>query len=121
MNQNHTSEVPCPSCGFFTIGETSFGSYNICNLCDWEDDAVQLANPACPGGANKLSLIDSQRNILEKLPLARNEYNEIKRDQNWRPLNNSEIDKYEKEKVNGFWKNHAAISIEESYWIKSKQ
>jgi Cysteine-rich CPCC len=32
--------------------EGAYGSYVICDVCGWEDDQVQLANPACGGGAN---------------------------------------------------------------------
>ncbi len=64
-----TRKIPlaCPACGFLTIDEDCFGTYNICPIRAWEDDVVQLANPACGGGANGESLIDascvgSQRN-----------------------------------------------------------
>jgi hypothetical protein len=36
------------------------GSYEICKICFWEDDVVQLAFPDFAGGANKCSLIDGQ-------------------------------------------------------------
>ncbi len=38
------------------------GSYDICPICFWEDDNVQLRWPDYAGGANALSLIESQRN-----------------------------------------------------------
>lgn len=50
---------PCPSCGFEVFSEPP-GSYEICDLCGWEDDHVQLRFPAMAGGANKLSLAEYQ-------------------------------------------------------------
>lgn len=42
---------PCPCC------QTSFfernGSYEICPVCNWENDKVQNVNPTYEGGANK--------------------------------------------------------------------
>lgn len=51
----------CPCCGF-QVFEEQPGSYDICPICFWEDDPIQLASPDSPGGANKLSLIDAQKN-----------------------------------------------------------
>lgn len=53
---------PCPSCGYDVFGEPP-GSYDICPICFWEDDIVQLAFPDLAGGANKCSLIDGQHNF----------------------------------------------------------
>ncbi len=36
----------CPACGFKTLEGDWFGTYDICGVCGWEDDHVQLANPA---------------------------------------------------------------------------
>ncbi|GAA1941010.1 hypothetical protein GCM10009717_04130 [Agromyces allii] len=38
------------------------GSYEICDVCYWEDDAIQLRWPNLAGGANRTSLVESQRN-----------------------------------------------------------
>ena len=51
----------CPCCGYRTLGEFP-GSYEVCAVCFWEDDEVQLLNPGYSGGANTLSLIECQTN-----------------------------------------------------------
>jgi hypothetical protein len=50
---------PCPCCGYRTLGEPP-GSFEICAVCEWEDDSVQLRYPKLAGGANRESLIDAQ-------------------------------------------------------------
>ncbi|MFF1900798.1 CPCC family cysteine-rich protein [Streptomyces sp. NPDC058206] len=35
---------PCVCCGHLTLGEPP-GSYEICSVCFWEDDRVQLRWP----------------------------------------------------------------------------
>ena len=42
------------------------GTFEICDICGWEDDNVQLQDPQYRGGANKKSLIESQAQILKK-------------------------------------------------------
>jgi hypothetical protein len=44
----------CPVCGQDEFSQQ--GSYEICDVCGWEDDPVQLANPNYQGGANRESL-----------------------------------------------------------------
>ena len=53
---------PCPCCGYLVFGEPP-GSFDICPICDWEDDNVQLAFPDLAGGANGVSLIQAQQNF----------------------------------------------------------
>lgn len=55
---------PCPCCGHLTFSEPP-GSYEICPVCFWEDDAVQLRWPTYEGGANGPSLIESQGSYTE--------------------------------------------------------
>ncbi|MCT6735401.1 CPCC family cysteine-rich protein [Rhodococcus qingshengii] len=52
---------PCPCCGH-RIFRQSPDSYDICAVCFWEDDGVQLRWPYMAGGANKVSLIGGQQN-----------------------------------------------------------
>lgn len=113
-------EFPCPSCGFYTITRDYFGTFDICPICDWEDDNVQLANPACGGGANKKSLIESQKEILKTLPLNVTKHVGYVRAEKWRPLNDIEIAFYETEKREKYWKNKAFLNLENAYWMKEK-
>jgi hypothetical protein len=53
---------PCPCCGYLVFKEKP-GSYDVCPICYWEDDAVQLAFPMMEGGANSLSLWQAQKNF----------------------------------------------------------
>jgi hypothetical protein len=55
----------CPCCGNFTLEEEPPGTYDICPVCFWEDDPIQLDDPTMPGGANKLSLDESRRNFKD--------------------------------------------------------
>ncbi|MFE5853337.1 CPCC family cysteine-rich protein [Streptomyces sp. NPDC056500] len=56
---------PCPCCGHlvFDIADGWPGSFVICPICCWEDDASQLRWPYMPGGANRVSLIEAQGNF----------------------------------------------------------
>lgn len=59
-----SSSYPCPCCGHLTFGEPP-GSYDICDVCFWEDDRIQLRWPDWTGGANGPSLIEAQRTYAE--------------------------------------------------------
>lgn len=54
----------CPCCGHATFAEPP-GSYDICPICFWEDDATQLYYPDSSGGANPTSLIEAQVNFIQ--------------------------------------------------------
>ena len=56
---------PCPCCGFTTLTEPPPGTFEVCPVCFWEDDAAQFANPTLAGGANKISLTDARSNFLD--------------------------------------------------------
>ncbi|MFZ1790883.1 MAG: CPCC family cysteine-rich protein [Saprospiraceae bacterium] len=53
----------CPCCGYNSLDEPPNGTYNICTICFWEDDQIQFDNPSFEGGANRVSLIQGQRNF----------------------------------------------------------
>ena len=82
---------PCPSCGFLVFGERP-GSYEICELCGWEDDPVQRESPAMGGGANKRSLVQSQLLALQRFPIDISVAGSILRAKGWRPLRPEEVE-----------------------------
>ncbi|HEX2209262.1 MAG TPA: CPCC family cysteine-rich protein [Longimicrobium sp.] len=51
---------PCPCCSFRTLAEEERGGYEICGVCGWEDDPVQLNDPDYRGGANQESLNEAR-------------------------------------------------------------
>lgn len=44
-----------PCCGYYTFDNKPNGNYDICPVCFWEDDPVQLNDIHFKGGANKVS------------------------------------------------------------------
>ncbi len=80
----------CPSCGFKVFSEPS-GSYEICTICNWEDDPVQALDPDIKGGANSLSLREFQDKILKEIPQETKTYQGFEKDQNWKPLRKDKI------------------------------
>ncbi|MGW9137363.1 CPCC family cysteine-rich protein [Streptomyces sp. NPDC055681] len=59
-----SDSYPCPCCGHRVLDDMP-GSYEICPVCFWEDDGVQFRWPTMDGGANKVSLIEAQRNYQD--------------------------------------------------------
>jgi hypothetical protein len=83
---------PCPCCGYEVFPEPA-GSYDICPICFWEDDVVQLAFPDMAGGANHCSLIEGQKNYAELGACERRLRGNVRtrresdvRNASWRPL-----------------------------------
>jgi hypothetical protein len=111
--------LPCPACGFETVQDIAYGSYTICEVCGWEDDSVQLANPCSGGGANGRSLAEAQAKVLEKYPLDMDLAKGASRSRAWRPLNVTEIAAYERQRQEKHWSNMAIIEYDEAYWVKS--
>jgi hypothetical protein len=70
-------EYACPACRFMTLSEAPPGTYEICDICGWEDDPVQFADPDYRGGANQPSLNEWRRTFeAEDLPeLVRSGFN----------------------------------------------
>lgn len=85
---------PCPACGSVVFDEPP-GSFDICPVCGWEDDNVQLRWPDYAGGANERSLIDHQTNRPTRA--------DYPRDPDWRPVDR-DVDSFE------------AIDVAESDW-----
>jgi hypothetical protein len=83
---------PCPCCGYEVFDEPP-GSYDICDICFWEDDEAQLRYPEMDWGPNKVSLIEAQKNYAlfgaseERLIIhVRKALPTDKRDPEWRPI-----------------------------------
>ncbi len=51
----------CPCCGYYTFEEPINNTFNICPVCFWEDDGVQLFKPDFNGGANSPSLNEAKK------------------------------------------------------------
>ena len=54
---------PCPCCGYLTLSEPPPGTFEICPVCNWEDDNVQFNNIDFEGGANEESLREARQNF----------------------------------------------------------
>ncbi len=82
---------PCPCCGYMSFAEP-LGSYDICPICFWEDDDVQLQFPFT-GGAN-IPLVAAQANFARLGVKEERVKAHVRppmpgdvRDPEWRPLN----------------------------------
>jgi hypothetical protein len=83
----------CPCCGYKTLGEEPPGTFEICDICFWEDDLVQFDDPDYEGGANVVSLRQAQHSFM-KFGYSEERIKEFVRspkaddvkDENWKPL-----------------------------------
>jgi len=64
-NKNLIDKFSCRCCGYRTLREKPDGTYNICQVCFWEDDPFQFEDPDYISGANRVSLRQGQRNFRE--------------------------------------------------------
>lgn len=87
-----TKKYTCPCCGYKVFSDLP-GSFEICPICCWEDEAKQLRYPK-ETGANQVSLIEAQMNfekdrvshISLKIFSRQPNKNDIK-DPKWRKIN----------------------------------
>jgi len=63
MENNSFGKYKCACCGHFTLDEKPENTFQICAICFWEDDGVQLHNPDYEGGANTVSLNQAKANF----------------------------------------------------------
>ncbi len=83
---------PCVCCGHLTLSDGP-GSHQICPVCFWEDDVMQLRWPDRASGANRASLLDAQQDFIA-LGACEERFLEHVRppdgdeplDPNWRPI-----------------------------------
>ncbi|MDP3212876.1 MAG: CPCC family cysteine-rich protein [Deltaproteobacteria bacterium] len=114
----------CPCCGHRTLAEPP-GSHNICMVCFWQDDGVQLLDPACRGGANGPCLMECQDNY-QRLGAAEERFScDVRplqagesRDPEWRPVQDADLrwaraprdlspQEYERVETWYYWKRNA--------------
>ncbi len=55
------NELQCPCCDYFSLGER--GGYEICPICFWEDDGIDLGNIDEHSGPNHISLRQGRQNF----------------------------------------------------------
>ena len=108
---------PCPSCGFLVFSEPP-GSYEICDLCGWEDDHVQLAHPNMGGGANKSSLAAHQKVALQTYPVGVTVVGGHRRASEWRPLRPSEVQSHSPPTDGRTYFEAAAEDAPQYYWLR---
>lgn len=82
----------CACCGHLTQTEPH-GSFEICPVCLWQDDGVQLRDFADVDGPNRVGLVQAQANYASTgasetrfLELVRAPMENEPRDPAWRPL-----------------------------------
>lgn len=64
-NKVFLMKYKCPCCGFMTFDEEIGASYDICPVCYWQDDSVDInANTEMISGANGMSLSEARSNFL---------------------------------------------------------
>jgi len=76
----------CPCCGYRTLEEKPPGTYEICEICFWEDDEIQYRDPDYEGGANELSLRNYQKDVIAGLFLKRKPVDGEERSPDWKPF-----------------------------------
>lgn len=108
-------DIPYPCCGFLTL-EREYGSYVICQVCGWEDDGVQLANPTSAGGANARSLEEAQKVALSQYPEQVEVAKGHRRSAKWRPLNATDVVAANARKAVKHWHTNAVLEESEAYW-----
>lgn len=64
MNTTETKTNICPVCGKAYVEE-----YEICEVCDWQNDPIQKRHPTWEGGANQMSLEQALIAYKEKKPI----------------------------------------------------
>ncbi|GHO52163.1 CPCC family cysteine-rich protein [Ktedonobacter robiniae] len=59
----NTKKFACDCCGFLTLEEDPWGSYEICDVCFWEQNHGQVDEPDNPFGPNRITLREARENF----------------------------------------------------------
>ncbi len=51
--------IKCPVCGEYKFAREN--DFDVCPVCEWENDGIQANDPAYWGGANELCLNDYKK------------------------------------------------------------
>ena len=57
--------IKCPVCGEYDFEEDN--NFEVCGVCGWENDGVQLDDPDFRGGANDESLNERRAQWAQKM------------------------------------------------------
>lgn len=57
--------IKCPVCGQYEFRREN--DFDICSICGWENDAIQLENPDEDSGANQTSLNEYRQDYILKI------------------------------------------------------
>ena len=60
-----TEKFVCPCCGYKTFSEELNGTYEICEICFWEDDGQDLTELIIHSGPNHITLGEGRMNFLK--------------------------------------------------------
>jgi hypothetical protein len=53
----------CPCCACWTLSQQPPGTFTVCPVCGWEDDAFQAKHPDFANGTNAVSLNTARKNF----------------------------------------------------------
>lgn len=57
-------DIKCPCCG-----QTDVEEYDICKVCGWGNDPIQLRKPDTMRGANRMTLSEARQAFKEGKPV----------------------------------------------------
>ena len=60
---NTFGKYKCPCCRFYTLEREAGNTFQLCFVCYWEDDGIQLLDEDYEGGANAISLRQARFNF----------------------------------------------------------
>jgi len=61
--KNSYGNYQCPCCGYYTLKDSYENTFELCEVCFWENDGIQFGDPDYEGGANGVSLNQARENF----------------------------------------------------------